>query len=224
MVVVCAFLNTWAVSNPNAIKKNLTSIGPPYLKCEINVLSVLIGSSLKDDQMKKRMMCVQAVVAILALSVIACSGCDKEEKAPAKWSVDRSAKPTSPAASKESPKATPEVVKGSALNAVFLAKDYAGLTRVFTTEKAGFSQADYKKGDDAQFTLSVTDLKDKPDLRAKYADVEDKLEGHPYKKRGKGGSMVLVSDRFQVKLTSKSMDEATRKTHLSKLNFTALPK
>ena len=178
--------------------------------------------------MKKSMLCVQVVVAILGLSVLACSGCEKEEAPPAKWSVDRSAKPkippTSPAGDVKAPVATPEVVKGSALNGVFLPKDYEGLNRVFTTEKEGFAQAEYKKGDEAMFTLSVTDLKDQPDLSAKYANVQDTLEGHPYMKRCKGGSMVLVNGRFQVKLTSKRMDEPTRKDHLSRLNFSALPK
>jgi hypothetical protein len=151
----------------------------------------------------------------------------EEEKAPETWSVDRSAPPTTSAPEDtrevKTPEATPEVVKGSALNGVFLADEYDGLKRVFITEKEGFSQADYNKGDETTFTISVTDLKDKPDLRTKYADVTDKVAAHPYMARGKG-SMVLVDGRFQVKLTSKTLDETARRAHLEKIDFSKLPK
>lgn len=165
---------------------------------------------------------IVSVLAIVSLSILAC---DSEEKAPDTWSVDRTRAPSTSADTKdvEAPEATPEVVKGSALNGVFLADDYDGLKRVFLTEKEGFSQADYKKGDDTVFTISITDLKDDPGLLTKYDDVTETIAGHPYMARG-NGSMVLVNGRFQVKLASKSLDAATRRAHLEKVDFSKLPK
>ena len=165
---------------------------------------------------------IVGVLAIVSLIVLAC---DSEEKAPDTWSVDRTRALSTSADTKDvkAPEATPEVVKGSALNGAFLSDNYDGLNRVFLTEKEGFSQADYKKGDDTVFTISITDLKDDQALLTKYNDVTDTIAGHPYMARG-NGSMVLVGGRFQVKLASKTLDEATRRSHLEKVDFSRLPR
>lgn len=117
----------------------------------------------------------------------------------------------------------PTETKGQKLNDVF-PKDQAGYDVVFTSEKAGYSQATLKHEGQDVAQLSVTDLLEDEESKAKYAQSTDKVGGYPAVARGSQGTAILVADRYQVQVRSQSdaFNEAARKEWLAKFDLNRL--
>lgn len=115
-----------------------------------------------------------------------------------------------------------EIVAGSAFNASLPADGFKGHTRVFTQEKQGYAEAEYKLNGETVVTVSVSDTRDNPSARDKFSSAKDKIGGHPAMERGSNSSMVLVNDRFQVRASSKSLSGAERKEWLEATNLNQL--
>lgn len=168
------------------------------------------------------------VVGLFAMACF-CNSDEKEE--PSRW--EKSEKKAAPAVVEaptdgakptkedEPAKPAPEQVKGGSFNAAFPDDGVDGMSRAFTQEKEGYAEAKYTKGDD-ELVLSVSDTSDQPDAAAKFAEATEKLQGYPLMTRGKNGSMVLVKDRIQVKVTSKTLDAAARAAFLEKVKLDQL--
>lgn len=114
------------------------------------------------------------------------------------------------------------IVQGSAFNAVLPADGFQGHARVFTQEKEGYAEAEYKLDGETVLTMSVSDTRDNPSAREKFSSAKDKLGGHPVMDRGANGSMVLVNDRFQVRASSKTLASEARKEWLEATNLDQL--
>jgi hypothetical protein len=138
-------------------------------------------------------------VLVLALALTA-SACKEE---PTRWDQAAAAKPTAIAASDSKP--------GSAFNKFFPADGTDGMSRVYTAEKAGYAEAKMKKDGKDVATLSVSDTHNDAEAKTKFASASDKVKGYPLVTVGKNQSAVLVKDRYQVKVSSMTLDADARK-------------
>lgn len=140
------------------------------------------------------------------------AACKKE---PNRW--EQAATQTLPASS--APK-----MEGKHLNAFFPADNTDGMSRVFTQEKDGFVEAKLKKDGQDTATLSISDANGDEGVKSKFASAADKVSGQPLVTIGKNQSAVLVHDRYQIKVSSQTLDEAARKALLTKFDIDGLNK
>jgi len=96
-----------------------------------------------------------------------------------------------------------EVLAGGEFNKFFPA-DADGLELVYTQEKEGFAQAALTQDGEEMATLSVSDTANTPDTRDKFEGSSDKIAGFPVASVGSLGTALLVANRFQIQVRSKS--------------------
>ena len=159
----------------------------------------------------------------LALAAAVAVGCSKDEPKSTRWN-DAAATLASAAASGPPPSAmAAPVVEGSTLNKRFPADGTDGYTRVFTQEKDGFAEAKFQKDGKVVATLSISDTNGTPEAKAKFDTATDKLDGkYPLVTVGKNQSSVLVAGRWQVKVSSPTLDPAARSALISKFDLEGL--
>lgn len=156
--------------------------------------------------------------ALLALALVAATGCSKD----APQFADAAA-----AAEKklEEKKAlgdnAPKQVEGKKLNA-FFPEELEGGKRTFTTEKDGYSEAKYVKDGKDVLVLTIADIVDNADSKDKYAKSTEKIGDFPVATFGKKQTMVLVKDRYQAKIISETLSHDQRKAILEKLDLKKL--
>lgn len=158
-------------------------------------------------------------LTVLSLSVSACCG-GKEAPKPTRW--DPAAKSAQTATAKPADPAAPPKTETGELNKFFPADGEQGAKRVFKADRPGYAEAEFTTKDNKKLTMTINDVGQKPDDRAKFASVTDKVGGYPYKTFGKNKSQLLVKDRFQVDAFSPDVDEPTRKAFLEKSNLSGL--
>ncbi|PWJ44349.1 hypothetical protein [Sediminitomix flava] len=116
-----------------------------------------------------------------------------------------------------------KLVKGKEFNAC-LPNKMGDYKITYTQEKLGMIQAVVsEKGDDVA-TITVADLLDTPQNIEKYTSSTQDLKGYPMLSKGSKGTAILVSDRFQVQVRSKSdsFTEADRIEVLSQVDLNHL--
>ena len=145
---------------------------------------------------------------------LALGSCRKE---PSRW--DRAAEAPPP------PKAAPAVPEkaGASFNRAFPPDGTDGYKRIFTQEKEGFAEAKLQKDGKDVATLAVTDVAGDPAARGKFEKSTELLAGNPLVTVGKNQSALLVKNRFQVKVSSQTLDPAARRELLAKFDLAALP-
>lgn len=94
------------------------------------------------------------------------------------------------------------IVAGSDFNALFPDDGHEGYTRTFTQEKEGYAEAEFEKDGAATVTVSISDTRDNPGARDKFANASEQIGAHPMMARGAKSSMALVGGRFQVRVSS----------------------
>lgn len=112
----------------------------------------------------------------------------------------------------------PKEIEGKKLNA-FFPETLEGGKRTFTTEKPGYVEAKYAKDSTEVCTLTIADIIDNADSKDKYAKSTEKVGGFPVATFGKKQTMVLVKDRYQVKIISDSLSHDQRKAILEKIDL-----
>jgi hypothetical protein len=126
-------------------------------------------------------------------------------------------------AEKKADEKKPEGIKpGSAFNKFFPADGAEGMKRVYTQEKEGFAEAKLQQDGKDVATLSISDTLNNADAKTKFASATDKVSTYPYMTVGKNQSTALVADRYQVKVSSQTLDEPTRKAWLSRFDLAGL--
>ncbi len=116
-----------------------------------------------------------------------------------------------------------DATQGSEFNKFFPSAG-DGYQRVFTQEKKGFAEAKLKKeGKDAAM-LSISDTTSVPGAAAKFANSSKKISGYPAVEVGNTQTAVLVGDRYQVKVLSRSpsFTASDREAWISKFNLSGL--
>lgn len=156
---------------------------------------------------------IRSLLALTTLGVaLLGTACGKE---PTRWDSAHSA--TLPAGS--APK-----IEGGKLNAFFPADGTDGYSRVFSQEKDGFVEAKLKKDGQEAATLAISDASSDEAVKSKFASATDKVNGQPLVTVGKNQSAVLVNNKFQVKVSSQTLDEGARKALLGKFDLNGLAK
>ncbi len=156
---------------------------------------------------------------LAAAFVLATGACSKEQPS-TRWNdaaaAAESAKPIVTAS------APPQA--GGALNRFFPADGAGGYARVFTQEKDGFAEAKLRKDGKDVATVSIADTRTNEDAKKKFDGVTEKVGQFPVVKVGGNQSSVLVADRYQVKVSSPTLDHEARKALLATFDLEGLAK
>jgi hypothetical protein len=99
-----------------------------------------------------------------------------------------------------------------------------GYERVFTQEKKGFAEAKLKKDGKDMAMLAISDTTSTPTTAASYANSTKKIAGYPAREIGNTQTAVLVNNRYQVKVLSRSpsFTASDREAWLQKFNLNGL--
>ncbi|BAZ69004.1 MAG: hypothetical protein KME28_17565 [Pelatocladus maniniholoensis HA4357-MV3] len=99
-----------------------------------------------------------------------------------------------------------------------------GYERVYTQEKKGFAEAKLKKDGKEIAMLAISDTKSTPTAAAKFASSTKQIAGYPAVEVGTTQTAILVNDRYQVKVLSRSpsFQASDRETWIKKFNLAGL--
>jgi hypothetical protein len=115
-----------------------------------------------------------------------------------------------------------EVSRGGSFNMALPPDGHDGTKRVFTQEKEGYAEAEYKKDGQTLVTVSVSDTNNNPTARDKFGAASEVVAGHPVVDVGANSTQALVADRFQVRVSSPTLGPAERRAWLQAADLSAL--
>lgn len=118
-----------------------------------------------------------------------------------------------------------QAIKGARFNQFFPSSGNS-YERVFTQEKDGFVQAILKQNGKEVAFLSISDTISNPSAQSDFANASNQFKGFPMVEKGANTTALLVGDRYQVKVTSRSADfsPALRQEWLGKFDLNNLAK
>lgn len=96
-----------------------------------------------------------------------------------------------------------EPLSGAAFNQ-FFPPEGGGFQRIYTQEKSGFAEAKLKQDGEDLAMLSVSDTAANPIAAEKYRDSDLTIAGYPAANTGSTATGILVGDRLQVKVLSRT--------------------
>jgi len=134
---------------------------------------------------------------------------------------------TAPTQTQTAPNRPPRSNKplaGGEFNKFFPAANEDGYTRVASQEKEGFAEYKLKKDGKDVAMLAVTDTVTNPEAAAKFRESTRQINGYPAVEQGSTATAVLIDNRFQVKVLSRSpsFTKEDRETWLQKFNFAGI--
>lgn len=157
--------------------------------------------------------------AAIALAMLTFgAACSKE---PTRW--DQAAQTAKSAAAADTPPAPPKT-EGSSFNKFFPPDGESGAKRVFTQEKDGFAEAKLEKDGATMATLAISDAQSDDAAKKKFEGAPDTVATFPLVTVGKNQSAALVKGRYQVKVSSTTLDAPARKALLEKFDLAGLSK
>jgi hypothetical protein len=168
------------------------------------------------------------VSVALALGALGLFACGKDEPKSTRWDQAASAAAKSAEKKAEAPKDAPsaapppEKKETGAFNKFFPADGVDGTKRVFSADKDGYAEAKLTKDSKEVALLSVTDLNGKDDEKKKFDAAKEKVNGNPVATFGKNKSMILVKSRYQVAVSSQTLDHEARKGWISKFDLNGI--
>lgn len=151
---------------------------------------------------------------LLAAALIV--SCKKDEPKSTRW--DDAAAVTVTVAPSSS---VPALPTGS-FNKFFPKDGDGGYKRIFSADKEGYAEAKLQKDGKEVAQLSVADTERLATAKGKFESATEKLEGYPVMKVGNNQTSVLVKDRFQVKVSSPTLDHEARKAILMTFDLKGL--
>lgn len=115
--------------------------------------------------------------------------------------------------------------KGGSFNR-FFPKSGGGYSVVPAQEKKGFAEHKLNRGGKNVAMLSISDTISVPSAAAKYQQSKTKIAGFPAIEQGQNTTGVLVSNRYQVKASSRdpSFTQQDRVTWIQKFDLNGLSK
>lgn len=99
-----------------------------------------------------------------------------------------------------------------------------GYKRIYSQEKKGFAQAKLKKDGEEIAILSISDTLNSSSAVNKFQDSSSQINGYPAVNQGSTGTAILVGDRYQVKIRSKTLTQSDREKWLGKFDLRGLSK
>jgi hypothetical protein len=169
--------------------------------------------------MAKRTLRFTLAMGLACLMLI--SAC--KASAPSRWDTATQDAPPAIEAPADTATAEAEVLPGSSFNAFFPAEG-DGYERIYTQEKSGFAEAKLKQDGAELAMLSVSDTAANPAATTKYQSSDRTIAGYPAKDIGSTATGILVGDRLQVKVLSRSddFDVSDREAWLEKFDLAGL--
>jgi hypothetical protein len=161
--------------------------------------------------------------AVLALSSVAALACSKKGDPSPTAAPDAAASvisvtttpPDAGAADASGPTAT--------LKSYFPQDGAGGYKRVIrSASRDGYAEAALEKDGQEVAVLSISDAERMAYVRAKFDGATEKVEGYPLLTSGKDLSTILVKDRYQLKVLSKTLDADARKAILATFDLKGL--
>ncbi len=118
---------------------------------------------------------------------------------------------------------TKESNKGGEFNAFFPTAE-GEYERIFTQEKQGFAQIKLKQNGEEMAVMAISDLTNNPSAADKFQASTAEIAGFPSVSQGKNGTVLLVGDRYQVKVMSRSPEftAVDREAWLQKFDLSGL--
>jgi hypothetical protein len=111
----------------------------------------------------------------------------------------------------------------AALKNYFPPDGAGGYRRVIqSTARDGYAEAALEKDGKEIAVLSISDAERMAYVKAKFENATEKLDGCPLLTSGKDLSTILVKDRFQLKVLSKTLDAEQRKAILAMFDLKGL--
>ncbi len=95
---------------------------------------------------------------------------------------------------------------------------------MFTQEKPGFAEARWFEAGTQVATLALSDAANDAPVKSKFDTATEKLGEFPVVTVGKNQSAVLVAGKYQVKVSSPTLDHAARRALLEKFDLAGLAK
>ncbi len=138
----------------------------------------------------------RVLVTLLLAALLLLSACNNEPPSRFDQAQQESTQRGADAVSKEA-------VAGGSFNK-FFPRSSDGYQLVFAQEKKGSSLAKLKQDGREVAMLSITDTVSNPSAAQKYQQSSEKLNGYPLIEQGSKTTALLVDNRFQIKVTSRS--------------------
>lgn len=116
-----------------------------------------------------------------------------------------------------------DAVKGGELNRYF-PENEGDYKIIYVQEKRGFAQAKLQEDGQELALMSISDVANNPTAADKFKDSKATIKSYPVVNQGSKATAVLVRDRYQVKIVSRSdsFDETARKEWLEKFDLETL--
>lgn len=166
--------------------------------------------------MKKKLLRFLSLGLMLGLLWFGATACTPQPPSPFEQAQQESTERGATAVVKES-------TKGGEFNAFFpeATGDYE---RIFAQEKQGFAEIKLKQKGQELAVMSISDIRNNPSAADKYKNSSSQLDGFPLVQQGSTATALLVGDRYQVKVLSRSPDftAADRETWLSQFDLQGL--
>lgn len=168
--------------------------------------------------------------ALALIAVLLVSACKKDEPRSTRWDQAASSASVNAATNTAPTAAAAPTVAGSGakthgddLNKFFPADGIDGMKRVFTDEsKKGTSIAKLTKDGKDVAVISVNDAQGDESALKKFETASEKVQGYPTVKVGNNQTAALVNKRYQVKVSSPTLDHEARKTWVQKFDLAGL--
>lgn len=168
--------------------------------------------------MRLASLAARLVLGAALVGVVSVAGCSKDTPKSTRWDEAGAAIASgAPASTSSAP-----VLETGSLNRYFPKDGEGGFGRTFTADKPGFAEAKLTKDGKDVGVLSISDAEHVPGAKEKFAASPDKLDGYPMVQVGKNQTSILVKDRFQVKVSSPTLDHAARQGILSHFDLKGL--
>ena len=151
------------------------------------------------------------IACVLALSLFV-SGCS---------TTMTSAPPAADQSNSNGQMVASEPVSGGEFNK-FFPKSQGDYKVNFRQEKSGFAQAKVSQGGEEVALLSINDTANNPTAASKFQNSNKSIAGYPAVTQGSNTTALLVANRYQVKVTSKTLSESEREQWLTQFNLTGL--
>lgn len=158
----------------------------------------------------------KSLLAIALSCVLLVTGCQTKPPSQFAQAQQDSSKPKVTAVAKDA-------TQGGTFNKYF-PKSQDGFERVYTQEKKGFAEAKLKQNGKEVAMLAISDTKSIPEAAMKYAKSTSQIAGYPSVEVGNTQSSVLVGNRYQVKVISRSpsFSPTDRQTWIGKFDLKGL--
>ncbi|SRR5579883_583025 len=163
----------------------------------------------------------RVIAPLLISALLLVTGCTPKAPSPYSQAQQESTQKGAP------PAVAKNATQGSSFNK-FFPKPGDGYERVFTQEKKGFSEAKLKKDgkDVAMLAISdaTSDVTGGVSAAKKFEKSTSKIAGYPAVDVGATQTAVLVADRYQVKVISRSpsFTKADRQTWIQRFDLAGL--